>query len=87
MSSQYIPPDDFEQLDGTKALTVYQFGDKDVSHCFCSSCGICPFNVVASVPATYAGPAKPGDRRVNLGCIDGLNPFALEISVIDGRSF
>ncbi|MGZ6143474.1 MAG: GFA family protein [Myxococcales bacterium] len=87
MSSRYFTPDEFELLDGNEALTVYQFGDKDVNHCFCKTCGISPFNVVAGVPATYEGPAKPGDRRVNLGCIDGLDPLGLEIKLINGRSF
>jgi hypothetical protein len=87
MSSKYISPADFEQMQGEESLAVYQFGDKDVRHCFCRTCGICPFNVVASVPSSYQGPAKPGDLRVNLGCIDGLDPLALEISIIDGRSF
>jgi hypothetical protein len=86
MSSDYIPPDAFE-LDGEESLAVYQFGDKDVYHYFCKTCGISPFNGVASLPDGYQGRAKIGDRRVNLGCVDGLNPLELEITVIDGRSF
>ena len=86
MSSTYIPPDDFEELQGKESLTLYQFGDEDMSHYFCKTCGISPFSVVARVPATYEGPAKPGNRRVNLGCIDGLDPLGLEIKLIDGRS-
>jgi hypothetical protein len=31
--------------------------------------------------------SQTGDRRVNLGCIDGLDSLCLEISVINGRSF
>jgi hypothetical protein len=84
--SAYIPPDAFE-LEGNESLAVYQFGDKDVYHYFCKNCGICPFNGVASLPANYQGRAKIGDRRVNLGCIDGVDPLALEIEIIDGRSF
>jgi hypothetical protein len=85
MSSEYIPSDAFE-LDGEESLAVYQFGDKDMCHYFCRTCGICPFAGVASLPDGYEGQAKLGDRRVNLGCIDSLNPLALEITVIDGRS-
>jgi hypothetical protein len=87
MSPRYIPADDFEQLCGKESLTLYQFGDKDVSHYFCKTCGISPFSVVTGLPATYAGPAKLNDRRVNLGCIDGLDSLGLEINLIDGRSF
>ncbi len=86
MSPGYIPPDAFE-LDGEESLAVYQFGDKSVRHYFCKTCGICPFSAVASLPDGYAGSAKVGDRRVNLGCVEGLDPLELEITVIDGRSF
>ena len=86
MSSGYISPDAFE-LAGKESLSVYQFGDKAVYHYFCKSCGISPFNEVASLPPTYQGRARVGDRRVNLGCIDGLDPLALKIDLIDGRSF
>jgi hypothetical protein len=84
--SEYIPPDAFA-LEGSESLAVYQFGDKDVRHYFCSTCGVCPFSGVASLPEGYEGRATIGSRRVNLGCVDGLNPLALEITVIDGRSF
>jgi hypothetical protein len=86
MSADYIPPDAFE-IEGEEALAVYQFGDKDVYHYFCKTCGIAPFNGVAGLPDGYKGRARVGDRRVNLGCVDGLNPLELEIIVIDGRSF
>lgn len=86
MSSEYIAPDAFE-VEGEESLALYQFGDKAVYHYFCRSCGISPFNCVASLPDGYEGRAKIGDRRVNLGCIDGLNALELEITVIDGRSF
>ncbi len=86
MSSEYISADAFE-LQGEAALAVYQFGDKDVYHYFCKTCGVSPFNGVASLPASYEGRAKVGDRRVNLGCIDGLDPLRLAIEIIDGRSF
>ena len=86
MSSRYFSPAAFE-LAGTESLSVYQFGDKAVYHYFCKTCGISPFNEVASLPPTYQGRAKVGDRRVNLGCIDSLDPLALKIDLIDGRSF
>jgi hypothetical protein len=86
MSSEYIAGHDFE-LEGEESLAIYQFGDKAVYHNFCKTCGICPVNCVASLPAGYKGRAKIGDRRVNLGCVDGLDPFALDVKLIDGRSF
>jgi len=43
--------------------------------------------VVRSVPPTYDGPAKPGYRRINLGCLDDLDVFPLTVEIIDGKSF
>jgi hypothetical protein len=45
---------------------------------FCKHCGI----------FTYIGDgenAKDG-YRVNLGCVEGLDPLALDISIIDGNA-
>jgi hypothetical protein len=78
MSTKYYLPEDFEELVGLDSLTTYQFGDKDVYHHFCKTCGIYPF---------HDGPANPGKYRVNLGCIDELDVFSLKINVIDGKSY
>jgi hypothetical protein len=78
MSARYIPPEDFEELVGLEGVRVYQFGDHEVSHYFCPTCGIYPF---------HEGTAKPGHYRVNLGCIDDLDVLALPVEIIDGRSF
>ena len=78
MSTRYFTPEEFQELEGLEALSVYRWGDRDVNHYFCKTCGVYPF---------HDGPAKPGHYRVNLGCVEGLDPLALEISVIDGRSF
>jgi hypothetical protein len=85
MSSSYIRPSEVE-VEGTEHLTLYRFGDKDMAHFFCRTCGIAPFAKVASVPPEYTGPARPGDYRVNLGCVDDLDVLTLAIEVIDGRS-
>ena len=75
MSTEYIQ--DFVELSGLENLTVYRWGDALVNHYFCKTCGIVPF---------HDSPAKPG-RRVNLGCVDGVDIFALAIEIIDGKSF
>jgi hypothetical protein len=85
MSSDYVAADGFE-LQGEESLAIYQFGDHSMNHYFCKCCGICPFSEVASLPEGYRGRARVGDRRVNLGCVDGLEPLALEIAILDGRS-
>jgi len=86
-SKKYYPPDAFELISGADALAVYAFGERCVNHCFCRTCGISTFNLIASVPDDYDGPARPGDYRVNLGCVEGLDHEALDVSMIDGKSF
>jgi hypothetical protein len=85
-SASYIPPSRVA-VEGTEHLSRYQFGDKDMNHYFCRTCGIAPFSTVASVPPGYTGPARPGDYRVNLGCVEGLDVLALAVQIVDGRSF
>ncbi|MBK8011717.1 MAG: GFA family protein [Deltaproteobacteria bacterium] len=75
MSSKYFEPHEVEEISGTENLTTYQCSDKVMDHVFCRTCGIYPFHEWKS---TY---------RVNLGCIDDLDVLALEIGLIDGRSF
>jgi hypothetical protein len=75
MSSQYIPAADFEPIADPSAVGDYRWGDRDVNHLFCKTCGIYP----------YHGDAKVG-YRVNLGCVEGLDVFALDVSIIDGRA-
>ena len=75
MSSGYQA---FATLEGLEWLTRYQFGDHDMNHYFCKRCGIWPF----SDPT-----ARPGQYRVNLGCVDAVDPLALEITLIDGKSY
>ena len=47
------------EVEGKERLALYRFGDKDVNHFFCRTCGISPFSTVASVPPDYRGPARP----------------------------
>jgi hypothetical protein len=79
MSSRYYEPHEFELLTGRDALRVYRFGDRIVNHYFCRECGIYPF---------HDGTGEyQGRYRVNLGCVDGIDPLALELELIDGRAF
>ncbi|HZJ52781.1 MAG TPA: GFA family protein [Myxococcaceae bacterium] len=78
MSLAYVPPSDMELLEGKDALEVYCWGDRTVNNYFCRTCGIHPFHEVIR---------NPGFLRFNLGCIEGLDPLALPIELIDGRAF
>jgi hypothetical protein len=78
MSSRYYPRAAFHRLDGLDALALYMFGDRMVHHYFCRTCGVYPLS-----DATTA----PGEYRVNLGCVDELDPSTLAITHIDGKSY
>jgi len=86
-SKGYYPPEAVELIGGADAVAVYAFGERCVQHCFCKTCGINAFNVIARLPEDYDGAARPGDYRINLGCVEGLEHEALDVSMIDGKSF
>ena len=75
MSISYILPTDIEVI-GQEHLSVYQWGDKDVNHYFCSKCGIYPFH-----DTTY----DSGHLRINLGCVEGLDVSTLKVTHFDGK--
>jgi hypothetical protein len=78
MSEAYWGPQDIELLEGKDGLAVYLWGDRMVNHYFCRTCGIHPFHDTTQ---------KPGWLRFNLGCVEGLDPAALQIRLVDGRSY
>ena len=77
MSSHYFAPEEI-QIDGLESLSVYRFGDQMVNHYFCRTCGIYPFHDATTAPGHY---------RVNLGCVEGLDPLSLPITIVDGKAF
>ncbi len=76
MSLDYIEPDDFKLIQGSEYLSIYQWGDKDVNHYFCSTCGIYPFH-----DSIY----EPGKYRVNLCSVDELDVRSLELNQFNGK--
>jgi hypothetical protein len=86
VSAGYIPPVDVEQRSELGQFKRYRFGDRCLDHCFCGVCGITVYSIVDNIPEGYKGPAQPGCYRINLGCVDGLDVYALPINVLDGRS-
>lgn len=77
----FAPATEFKLLAGEGALTDYQFNKKVIHHLFCSTCGI----------ESFARGKRPGDGAdvvaVNTRCLDGVEPDALQIKKVDGRSF
>lgn len=76
MSSEVIPPEKFKIESEEGALGLYRFGLMTAKHYFCNHCGIYPFHESAR---------KPGHYRVNLGCVEGIDTFALVADVFDGK--
>lgn len=58
-------------------LATYQFGQQIARHHFCSRCGIYPFHETLR---------QPGHFRINLGCVDGVDPLALPFDRFDGAA-
>ena len=77
MSDVYFTPDQMS-VENTDALGVYIFGDRMMNHWFCKTCGIFPFADAVEKPRHY---------RVNLGCVEGIDPLAVEIRLVDGASY
>ena len=59
-------------------IGLYQFDSKVAKHYFCKHCGIYTHHETARYPGKF---------RVNLGCIDEVDPFALEFDVFDGKDW
>jgi len=77
MSPFTIKAEELEIQANDDALGCYQFGSKIAKHYFCKHCGIYPFHLTLR---------NPGEYRVNLGCIDAIDTYSLQIRVFDGNS-
>jgi hypothetical protein len=75
--SAVFPKNQLSILAGEDNLSLYQFNTRVARHFFCKTCGIYPFHQTRKDPALW---------RVNLGCLDGMDVFALEVGRSDGAS-
>lgn len=67
----------FKLFSGENFLTLHQFNTGAARHYFCKVCGI----------YTHHNPrSNPAHTRVNAGCLEGIDPFALETQLIDGAA-
>jgi hypothetical protein len=78
LSSTYIPAADFTPHANADDLGRYLWNEHVLNNYYCKDCGI--FVYIAD------GEGGKDGYRVNLGCVEGLDVFTLEISRIDGRS-
>jgi hypothetical protein len=78
LSSRYFPAADFTPHDKPEDLGLYLWNEQVLNNYFCKTCGI--FTYIAD------GENGKDGYRVNLGCVEGLDVFALEVQRIDGKS-
>ncbi|WP_414441891.1 GFA family protein [Burkholderia sp. 22PA0099] len=77
LMSSMVAREDLTILAGEDALTEYQFNTRVAKHYFCRHCGIYPFHQTRLDPLRW---------RVNIGCLDGVDPYALAFSVANGAA-
>lgn len=64
-------------LQGEDALSQYQFNTRTAKHFFCRHCGIYPFHQTRTNPQLW---------RANIGCLESIDPYALEAGISNGAS-
>ncbi|MBV8660006.1 MAG: GFA family protein [Burkholderiales bacterium] len=77
LMSKPFAADQLEIVQGQDALTLYQFNTRTAKHFFCKHCGIYPFHQTRKDPTLW---------RVNIGCLEGVDPYSLEAGLNDGAS-
>ncbi len=75
----FIPANDFSLKTGEDALTDYQFNKHVIHHLFCRTCGVTSF-------ARGVKPDGTAMIALNVRCIDEIDPDAIAITHIDGKS-
>jgi hypothetical protein len=77
LMSPPFPAANLTILCGEDALTLYQFNTGVAKHYFCRQCGIYTFHQTRTNPLLW---------RVNIGCLEGVDPYSLKGDVGDGAS-
>lgn len=77
LMSPPLARDQLRILSGEDALTLYQFNTRVARHYFCKHCGIYPFHQTRTDPTRW---------RVNLGCLDEVDVYALPFEVGHGAA-
>lgn len=75
----FVPADKFTLQQGEDSLTDYQFNKNIIHHLFCKVCGIKSF-------ARGMGAGGKPMTAINVRCLEGVDPSALQITKFDGRS-
>lgn len=75
MSEFVVAAADLHISDPEQQTATYTFGSHVAKHHFCRRCGVYPFHETMR---------KPGYYRINLGCLDGIEPSNLPFELFDG---
>jgi len=75
----FAPASDFTLLRGEGATTEYLFNKHAIHHLFCTTCGIESY-------AFAKAPDGTDTVAINVNCLDGIDPRALDFKVYDGAS-
>ena len=74
----YVLPEQFRQLYGEGALTLYQFNTKLGKHYFCKHCGIHPFVRPRINPKMWLA---------NIRCLEGVDLQTISPVLFDGQKW
>jgi hypothetical protein len=75
----FVPRSQLRLATPEAALATYTFNRHRIKHHFCPTCGCAPFGEGTDSKGT-------GMAAVNVRCLAGVEPAALEIKPFDGRS-
>ena len=75
---QFVPAAAFRLITPREDLGTYTFNKHRIAHHFCGNCGISPFS---------EGTDPKGNKMVavNVRCVEGIDPRALDIRFFNGR--
>lgn len=73
-----VPQHRFRLLTSPENITTYTFNTHTAKHTFCKRCGMHPF---------YTPRSHPDHVDVNARCLDGVDPWALDIEKFDGANW
>lgn len=76
----FIPRDRLRLSTPESNLSTYTFNRHVIRHHFCPACGCAPFGFGTD-------PNGNATAAVNMRCVEGIDPSALKIVAVDGRSF
>jgi hypothetical protein len=74
----FVPASSFTLKTPREALTTYTFNKHAIAHHFCATCGVSAFG-------EGVDPKGNAMAAINLRCVEGVDPRALQITFYNGR--